>query len=81
LCFWSACADTADRAVREPGLSLVDMAKHLGTSVSGVGYTVETGEAIARDNNYHLIDLLRFLRAFRFPHRYIYRSKRPLEKR
>ena len=46
LCFW---------AVREPGLSLMDMAKHLGISVSDVGYAVETGEAIARDNNYHLI--------------------------
>ncbi len=37
------------------------MAKYLGISVTGVGYAVERGEAIARDNSYHLIDLLGFL--------------------
>ena len=38
------------------------MAKYLGISVTVVGYAVEKGEAIARDNSYHLIDLLSFLR-------------------
>ncbi len=32
------------------------MAKYLGISVTGVGYAVERGEAIARDNSYHLVD-------------------------
>ncbi len=32
------------------------MAKYLGISVTGVGYAVERGEAIARDNSYHLAD-------------------------
>ncbi len=49
LCFW---------AVRELGMLLTDMVKHLGISVSGVGYAVERGEAIARDKNYHLVDRL-----------------------
>ena len=31
-------------------------AKYLGISVTGVGYTVERGEAIARDNSCHLVD-------------------------
>ena len=47
LCFW---------AVREPGMSLTDLARHLGISIPGVGYAVERGEAIARDNNYQLAD-------------------------
>jgi len=47
LCFW---------AVRELGMSLTDLARHLGSSVTGVGYAVESGEAIARDNNYQLVD-------------------------
>ncbi len=47
LCFW---------AVRELGMSLTDLARHLGISISGVGYAVERGEAIARDNNYQLAD-------------------------
>jgi hypothetical protein len=34
---------------------LTDMVKHLGISVSGVGYAVEMGEAIARDKNYHVV--------------------------
>ena len=33
---------------------LTDMVKHLGISVSGVGYAVERGEAIERDKNCHL---------------------------
>jgi len=56
LCFWPACAGTADRAVRELGMSLTDLARHLGSSVPGVGYTVERGESIARDNNCQLVD-------------------------
>ena len=32
------------------------MAKYPGISVTGVGYAVERGEAIARDNSYHLVD-------------------------
>ena len=47
LCFW---------AVRELGMSLTDLANHLGISVPGVGYAVERGEAIVRDNNYQLVD-------------------------
>ena len=47
LCFW---------AVRELGMSLTDLANHLGISVPGVGYAVERGEAIVRDNNYELVD-------------------------
>jgi hypothetical protein len=47
LCFW---------AVRELGMSLMDLARHLGSSVPGVGYAVERGEAIARDSNYQLVD-------------------------
>ncbi len=47
LCFW---------AVRELGMSLTDLARHLGISIPGIGYAVERGEAIARDNNYQLVD-------------------------
>ena len=32
------------------------MAKYMGISATGVGYAVERGEAIARDNSYHLVD-------------------------
>ena len=39
LCFW---------AVRELGISLTDLAGHLGLSVPGIGYSVERGEIIAR---------------------------------
>lgn len=46
LCFW---------AVRELGMSLTDLARHLEMSVPGLGYTVERGEAIAQDNKYQLI--------------------------
>jgi DNA-binding MarR family transcriptional regulator len=38
LCFW---------AVRELGMSLTDLARHLGISIPGIGYAVERGEAIA----------------------------------
>lgn len=46
VCFWAA---------RELGISLTELARHLGISVQGVGYAVEGGKAIARDNNYQLI--------------------------
>ena len=32
------------------------MAKYLGISVTSVGYAVERGEDIARDNSYHVVD-------------------------
>jgi len=32
------------------------MAKYLGISVTDVGYAMERGEAIARDNSCHLVD-------------------------
>jgi hypothetical protein len=47
FCFW---------AVRELGISLTELARRLEISVPGVGYSVERGEAIARENNYRLID-------------------------
>ncbi len=43
FCFW---------AVRELGISLTELARRLGISVPGVGYSVERGETIARENNY-----------------------------
>lgn len=46
FCFW---------AVRELGVSLREVARRLKISSPGVGYSVERGEAIARDNGYHLI--------------------------
>jgi len=42
--------------VQELGISLAELAKHLGITVSGVGYAVERGQAIARNNNYQLIE-------------------------
>ncbi len=39
--------DTPDRFVRP-----------VGTSLSGIGYTIERAELIAKDNKYQLIDLL-----------------------
>jgi putative transposase len=47
LCFW---------AVRELGMSLTDLARHLGLSVPGVGYSVERGETIARESGYRLVE-------------------------
>jgi hypothetical protein len=46
LCFW---------AVGELGMSLADLARELEMSIAGIGYTVERGETIARDNKYQLI--------------------------
>jgi putative transposase len=47
FCFW---------AVREVGVSLRDLARKLGLSSPAVGFSVERGDTIARENNYRLID-------------------------
>ncbi len=47
FCYW---------AVRELGISLTELAKRLGISVAGIGYSVERGEIIARENHYQLIE-------------------------
>ena len=47
FCFW---------AVRELGVSLTELARRLEISVPGVGYSVERGEIIARENDYRLIE-------------------------
>ena len=47
FCFW---------AVRELGISLTELARRLGISVAGVGYSVERGEIIALENDYQLIE-------------------------
>ncbi len=49
FCYW---------AVRELGISLTELARRLGISVAGVGYSVERGEIIARENDYQLIELI-----------------------
>ncbi len=46
-CFW---------AVSELGISLRELSKRLEMSPPAVGFSVERGEAIARENGYHLID-------------------------
>jgi hypothetical protein len=38
-------------AARELGISLIAWARRLGMSVPGVGYSVEMGEAIARESD------------------------------
>lgn len=47
FCFW---------AVKELGMSLRDLARQLEMSPPAVGYSVERGEAIARENGYRLIE-------------------------
>ncbi len=47
FCFW---------AVHELGISLTELARRLGISVAGVGYSVERGEIIALENDYQLIE-------------------------
>ncbi len=42
--------------VRELEMSLTELARRLGISVAGVGYSVERGEIIARENQYQLIE-------------------------
>jgi putative transposase len=46
LCYW---------AVREAGIPLRTVARRLGISGPGVGYAVERGEAIVRENHYVLM--------------------------
>jgi putative transposase len=46
LCYW---------AVREAGISLWTLAGRLGISGPGVGYAVERGVALVRENNYALM--------------------------
>jgi hypothetical protein len=36
-------------------MSLTALAKRLGISIPAIGYAVQRGEVIARDNNYQLI--------------------------
>ena len=47
LCFW---------AVHELGISLTELARRLGISVPGVGYSVVRGKKIVRENGYKLIE-------------------------
>ena len=47
FCFWAA---------RELGISLTELARRLGISVPGVGYSVERGETIARESDYRVIE-------------------------
>lgn len=47
FCYW---------AVRELGTSLRELARWLEMSSPGVGFSVERGEAIARETGYRLID-------------------------
>ena len=47
FCYW---------AVSELGISLTELARRLGISVAGVGYSVERGKNIAKENDYQLID-------------------------
>ena len=47
FCFWT---------VHELGISLTELARRLGISVVGVGYSVERGEIIALENDYQLIE-------------------------
>jgi len=47
LCFWAA---------RELGISLTELARRLGISVPGVGYSVVRGERIARESDYQLVE-------------------------
>ena len=47
FCFWAA---------RELGISLTELAKRLKLSVPGIGYSVERGESVARENGYQLVE-------------------------
>lgn len=42
-------------AVRELGVSLAEVARQLGLSPPGVGYAVQRGEALVRENRYQLV--------------------------
>jgi len=43
-------------AIWELGMSYMDLARHLQSSVPGLGYAVDREKVIARDNNYQLVD-------------------------
>jgi hypothetical protein len=47
LCYWS---------VRELGISMADLAKRLGMTISAVSYAVERGELEAKESDYRLAD-------------------------
>jgi hypothetical protein len=47
FCYW---------AVRELGIPITEVARRLGISVPGVGYSVDRGENIARENDYQVIN-------------------------
>jgi hypothetical protein len=59
LCYW---------AVREAGISLRTLAERLGISGPGIGYAVERGAALVRENNYELI---------KWPSYFLAASRRP----
>jgi putative transposase len=48
LCYW---------AVRELGLTLAELSRHLKLSLSGISLSVKRGERIVRDKGYKLIDI------------------------
>ncbi len=47
LCYWAA---------RELKMPLIDLARQLDMTVSGVGYAVQRGESIALRYNYRLLE-------------------------
>jgi putative transposase len=47
FCYW---------AVNELGVSLTELARQIGISVPAVGYSVERGQAICRENNFQLLE-------------------------
>ena len=47
VCYW---------AVSELGMPLTDLARHFEMTPSGVGYAVQRGETLARNNSYQLVD-------------------------
>ena len=47
FCYWVGC---------ELGVSLTELARRLHISVPGVGYSVDRGVRIARENEYRLIE-------------------------
>ena len=48
LCYW---------AVREMGMSMADLSRKLGISLSGISQHVNRGETIAREGNFQLPDV------------------------
>ena len=49
FCYW---------AVNELGVSLTELARQIGISVPAVGYSVERGKVIFRENNFQLLENL-----------------------